>query len=396
MPEMSRRALFALPAAAALVNILPPLAERAVAGAPAIRKPLPARRFIDFGSNAEMRWESVNPKAYYTSQAHLYVRNHTSTPTIDHQTYRLRIFGDGLKHPKGVSLSLHQIKSFPHVDLTTVHECTGNGRAFFKTQQSHEAAGTQWTLGAVGTVRWTGVRLRDVLASVGLRHDAVSVMSSGLDPHYVSGGTDYGPVRRPFPIEKANHDVLLVFAANGEPLLPDHGYPLRLVVPGWIGVASTKWLGSLEVSTSEQTSPWNTTWYTIDGKPLTHNPVRSAFELPWDAQLPAAKEITVKGRSWSGRAPIAKVEISCDGGTTWERARLHEHQARAAVRHGDRPDDGFGWTQWSYTLHRPAKGAHILMARATDEAGRRQPMVAAYNPNGYFFDAVVKHPVTVV
>lgn len=367
---------------------MPSLVSKAAAGAPYILKPLPADRFIDYGTNAEMRWDSVDPHEYLTSQADLFVRNHVSTPTIEATTYTLKIFGDGLRNPDGVELGLDEIKAFRETTVTTVHECTGNGRSFFTSQQGDTVSGTAWKLGAVGTVRWTGVRLRDVLVAAGIRPDAVSIQATGLDPNYVSGGVDYGPVRRPFPVEKAFDDAILAWAANGETLLPDHGYPLRLVLPGWIGVASTKWLGSLEVSTSEQTSPWNTTWYNIDG-PLTVNPVRSAWELAWGAEIKAADEVVLTGRAWSGKAPIATVEVSTDGGSTWAPAAL---SPRGQVVAGE----GHGWTHFSYVWRSPAAGSHELLARATDEAGRTQPDVAAANPNGYFFDAVVRHPVTVV
>jgi DMSO/TMAO reductase YedYZ molybdopterin-dependent catalytic subunit len=270
--------------------------------------------------------------------------------------------------------------------VTSVHECTGNGRSFFGTQQGEKAPGTQWTLGAVGAVTWQGVRLRDVLRRVGLRPDAVSVQGVGLDDEYVDKGENLGHVRRPFPIAKALDDALLAWGANGEPLLPDHGYPLRLVLPGWVGIASIKWLGELEVSTSELTSPWNTRWYNIGG-PLGVNPVRSAWELPRDARLPAGRTAVLTGRSWSGAAPIARVDVSTDGGTTWSPARL-----RPAP--GPRTE-GHGWTRWTHTWHAPEPGPHELLARATDLHGRTQPDTAAGNPNGYFFDAVVRHPVTV-
>lgn len=390
-PLTRRRFLSAAASAAALslTDLLPALADRAVAGAPAILKPLPPAWFTDFGSNAEMRWDSVDPAVYATPQARLFVRDHTSTPTIDAATYGLRILGDGLADPEGVTLSLDQIKAFRRLAVTSVHECTGNGRSFFGTQQGHAAAGTQWTLGAVGTVTWHGALLRDVLRAVGVRPDAVSIMATGLDPNYVSAGVDYGPVRRPFPISKAYDDALLAWGMNGEDLLPDHGFPLRLVLPGWVGIGSIKWLGSLEVSRSEQTSPWNTTWYTLDGRPLTANPVRSAFELPWNAQLAAQRKIVLTGRSWSGAAPIAKVEVSTDGGATWSAARLHRPGRATAAR-------GHGWTQWSYAWLAPVAGSRELLARATDALGRTQPDVTPYNANGYFFDAVVRHPVTVV
>lgn len=361
--------------------------SRALAGAPAILKPLPTSWFVDFGTNAEMRWDSVRPRTYLTSPARLFVRNHTVTPTIDAATYALEVYGDGLRRPRTADapkrLTLGDLRRLPRTTLVATHECTGNGRSFFETQQGTPASGTKWTLGAVGTVTWEGVRLRDVLEKIGLDPAAVSVQATGLDPSYVSGDVDYGPVRRPFPIEKALDDALLVWKMNGEALLPDHGYPLRLVLPGWIGIASIKWLGSLEVSTSELSSPWNTKWYTIDGVPLAENPVRSAWELAWGAEIASAHKTVLTGRSWSGAGPIRRVEVSHDGGETWERATLGRTREQ-------------GWTQWSWTWRRPVPGSYELLARATDKRGRTQPLETPFNDNGYFFDAVVKHPVTVV
>lgn len=364
-------------------NALAPLG-RALAGAPAILKPLPVDQFFDYGTNAEMRWDTVDPR-YLTSPSRLFVRNHTATPTIDRATYALKVYGDGLRRPRTaddpVVLTLRDLRRLPRTTLVSTHECTGNGRSFFSSQQGETVSGTAWKLGAVGTVRWEGVLLRDVLRHVGLDRDAVSVQGAGLDASFVSGGVDYGPVRRPFPIAKALDDALLAWGMNGEPLLPDHGYPLRLVLPGWVGIASIKWLGSLEVSTTELTSPWNTKWYRIGDEVLTTNPVRSAWELPWDAQL-TGPDLRLAGRSWSGAAPIRRVEVSVDGGATWRRARVQ-------------PGRDLGWSQWSWRWADAAPGRYELLARATDAAGRTQPMVTPVNDNGYFFDAVVRHPVTV-
>src|SRR5690349_1802603 len=242
-------------------------AAPASAASPFILKPTPPAYFTDFGTRAEMRWESVDPRRYLTPQSRLFVRNHAATPTIDATTYSLALYGDGLRHPRAADaplrLSLRDLRRLPRTTIVTTHECTGNGRSFFATQQGTPASGTAWKLGAVGAVEWEGVRLRDGLRHIGLDPAAVSVQATGLDASYVTGGVDYGPIRRPFPIAKALDDALLAWGANGEPLLPDHGYPLRLVLPGWIGVASIKWLGSLEVSTTELSSPWNTKWYTI-------------------------------------------------------------------------------------------------------------------------------------
>src|SRR6478752_6292872 len=366
---------------------------RALAGAPAILKPLPADQFVDFGTNAEMRWSSVDPRRYLTAKARLFVRNHTATPTIDATSYALKVYGDGLRSPRTsadpVTVTLRDLKRLPRTTLITTHECTGNGRSFFSSQQGTPAAGTAWTLGAVGTVEWEGVRLRDVLKKIGVDPAAVSIQATGLDAPYSSGGVDYGPVRRPFPVSKAFDDALLGWSMNGAPLLPDHGYPLRLVLPGWVGIASIKWLGSLEVSLQELTSPWNTKWYRMtgggypaDAPPLTVNPVRSAWELGWGETVARRDEVELTGRSWSGAGPISQVSISADGGSTWSKATIERSKQ-------------LGWAQWTWSWPAPEAGEHVLMARATDATGRVQPLETPFNDNGYFFDAVVRHPVTV-
>ena len=370
---------------------------------PSILKPTPADRFVDFGTNAEMRWDSVDPRRYLTRPGRLFVRNHTSTPVIDRSTWRLRVFGDGLATPRPatepLTISWRQLRRLPRTTVLTVHECTGNGRSFFSRQQGTPAAGTQWTLGAVGTVAWEGVRLRDLLKEVGIAPAAVSIQATGLDPEYVSGGVSYGAVRRPFPVHKALRDAVLAWSANGDELLPDHGYPLRLVLPGWVGIGSIKWLGSLEVSTTELTSPWNTKWYRMTGPtysasepPLTVNPVRSAWELGLGAVVPAGHRQTLTGRAWSGAAPIKHVDVSLDGGESWQRADLLDEDGTAP---GGAAVRGHGWSRFSVEWKHPQPGEHVLMARATDTKGRRQPLVTPFNDQGYFFDAVVRHPVTV-
>ncbi|HEV2798341.1 MAG TPA: sulfite oxidase [Nocardioides sp.] len=390
----TRRGLLSSAAVVGAAAVVPASVWRAApaAGAfPAILKPTPAAYFRDFGTNAETLWASVDPQAYLTPQSHLFVRNHTRTPTIDRSTYALRVYGDGLSTPRSegeaLSLSFADLQDLPHHELTAVLECTGNGRSFFATQQGQTVSGTAWTMGAVGTVRWTGVRLRDVLASIGIAPEAFSIQATGLDDPF---GT-YGRVRRPFPVEKALDDALLAWGMNGEDLLPDHGYPLRLVLPGWVGIASIKWLGSLEVSTTQLYSPWNTTFYRMTGDgwpdsspPLTVNPVRSAWELARDQVLPA-RPVTLTGRSWSGAGRITKVSVSLDGGASWRPAVLDR-----------RSREDQGWTQWSVRWGDPRPGRHELLARATDDQGRTQPFVAAVNSQGYFFDAVVRHPVRVV
>ena len=360
-----------------------------------ILKSLPPQQFVHHDTNAEMRWDSVDPATELTSQERLFVRSHTSTPDIDLSAYELRIFGDGLADPRAedgaLTFSYDELRALGEETLTAVFECTGNGRSFFDTQQGQPAPGTQWRLGSVGAVEWTGIPLRRLLERAGLDPRATSIQATGLDPHYVhEDGADHGHVRRPLPVAKALEDTFLAWGADGKALLPDHGFPIRLVVPGWVGIASIKWLGSLEISKDELTSPWNTQWYRMtgpehpdDSPPLTHNPVRSAFELGWGAVVPSATTVRLTGRAWSGLGPIAGVDVSTDGGETWQPARLE-------------PGDPRVWTRWSFDWDDPPRGEQVLMARATDAAGRTQPMVATPNDEGYFFDAVVQHPVTVV
>lgn len=394
-PTLSRRAALRVGTAGAavasgLIGSSRSIARRALGGP--IVKPVPSRWFDDYGNNVEMRWDSVSPRPL-TPSPRLFVRDHTATPRIDAATYALRIFGDGLRQPRSidqaVTLSYDRLRSMPSHTQVSLIECTGNGRSYFGTQQGTPADGTPWQLGGVGVVRWRGVRLAALLREIGLSADAVDVMATGLDAPYVSDGVDYGHVRRPFPVSKALDDALLAYELNGEPLPPDHGFPVRLVLPGWVGIASIKWLGSLEVSTTPLESPWNTTWYRMtgdaypdDSPPLSVLPVKSAFELPWDARLPR-RRLRLTGRAWSGAGDIARVRVSTDGGHRWRDATLLDGPAG-------------GWTQWEYGWRPRRRGVHELLARATDAAGRTQPMRVPFNDGGYFFWAVVRHRVTVV
>ncbi|WP_231642716.1 molybdopterin-dependent oxidoreductase [Nocardia sp. NRRL S-836] len=358
---------------AAGLSVLP---SRAWAATPAIVKPLPASDFVVHGTNAETRWEALRGTGSLTPVSKFFVRNHTSTPSVDATAWRLRVSGSGVTRP--LSLSLWDLKALPSVSLEAVIECAGNGRSFFTTQQGQAVSGTPWKLGAVGNAVWRGVPLRLLLRLAGLRRSAVDVLPVGLDDEYVTGGVNLGRVRRPLPVAKALDDVLVAYEMNGAPLPPDHGFPARLVVPGWVGIASIKWLGSLEVSTTELDSPWDTQYYRLvgpsypaEGTLVTTQVTKSAFELPWDAVLPAGRHL-LTGRSW-GPGGVRRVSVSTDG-RTWRRATV--------VSRG-------GWTRWQAPWV-AVPGAHVLRVRADD-----QPDETPYNTQGYLFGAVVRHPVTV-
>jgi DMSO/TMAO reductase YedYZ molybdopterin-dependent catalytic subunit len=212
-----------------------------------IVKPLPVGRFRVHGSNAEMRWEVMREQGYVVPNADFFVRNHTSTPLIDAGTWSLNVFGAGLRGsvPPGnpVRFSYQDLLDLSARMVACAIECAGNGRSFFTAQQRQPMTGTPWRLGAIGVAAWRGVPLSVVLERSGITREAVDVMPSGLDPDLVIAGVNYGRVRRPIPVAKALDDVILAYEMNGEPLPPDSGYPVRVIVPRWAGIASIKWVG---------------------------------------------------------------------------------------------------------------------------------------------------------
>ncbi len=357
---------------------------------PGVRKPLPPRLFTVHGTNAETRWEALRGEDYLTPGGLFFVRNHTATPLIDAATWRLTLWGDALRGGP-VAFTYRDLLGMPAETVTAFIECAGNGRRLYGEQQNEEVTGTPWGLGAVGVARWRGVRLATLLERAGMSDRAVALMPRGLDADYVEAGENLGRVRRPLPVAKALDDVLVAYEMNGRPLPPDHGHPARLVVPGWVGVASIKWLGDIEVSAEPLESPWSTRLYRMHGPghppgggpPLTRVGVKSAFELPWPARLEAGREHPLRGRSWSGGGRVVRVEVSDDGGVSWRPARLRDD------RHPR------GWVRWTFPWTPREAGNHRLLVRAADETGAVQPDRAACNTLGYGFDAVVRHPVVV-
>jgi sulfane dehydrogenase subunit SoxC len=345
-------------------------------------KAIPEDKFIVHSSNAEMRWEVMQDRGYTTPNDLFFVRNHTRTAVIDRATWRLRVEGSGVERP--LELTYDQLLKMPGATTPTRFvECAGNGRVFFNEVGGTEAEGSQWRLGAIGVAQWSGVPLGAVLERAGVKRGARDVMPEGLDEL---------KVRRPMSLAKAMaDDTLLVYGMNGEELPPDHGAPVRVLVPGWIGVASVKWVGRIEVSTEPLFSDWNTTSYVLAGPgyqpqgpskgPVVGSQVvKSALELPWPATLPAGRR-RLTGRSWSGTGRVAKVEVRIDDGP-WSPARLESRNEPTA------------WRQWSYEWE-AAPGDHKVAVRATDEAGNTQPDSVPFNEQGYLYGGVVAHPVTV-
>jgi sulfane dehydrogenase subunit SoxC len=321
-------------------------------------------------------------RGYVVPNELFFVRNHTRTPRIDVSTWRLKVEGSGVERP--FELAYDALLSMPAVSVTRAVECAGNGRSFFETAYGKKAQGTQWKLGAIGVAEWTGVRLSDVLDRAGLKRTAKDVMPEGLDEL---------KVRRPMSVTKAvAEDTILAYAMNGEPLPPDHGFPVRVLVPGWIGVANIKWVGRIEVSEEAIFSPWNTETYILIGGDYQPDPpakgpalslqnLKSALELDMGAQLHAGRHL-MTGRSWSPFGKMTKVEYSLDRGVTWRQARLQE------------PNIAQAWVRWDFDWEaRP--GQQTIRVRAADEKGHTQPDSVPWNEQGYLFNAVVEHPLTI-
>lgn len=352
---------------------------------PPVVKPTPADKFRTLGTNRETLFEAFKGQGYITPASLFFVRNHTTTPRIDAETWSLRIEGSGIETP--TTFTLEDLFQLPPVTLTRAIECAGNGRSFFSTQQGQTVTGAAWRFGAIGGGEWTGVRLADLLDLAGVRPTAVDVLPEGLDDPV---GTS-GRVRRPIPISRAlEDDVLVVYGLNGELLPQDHGFPARLLVPGWIGIANIKWLGRIEVTEAPVFTQWNTGQYRFFGNPidypgepiLTTQTIKSAFELPFPATLPRGVNL-ITGRSWSAAGTIQRVEVSFDDGVSYKRAVLKQggngHRA---------------WAEWQIPWV-PRPGSYRLKARAFDSFGNTQPLDVPFNAQGYLFSAIAGHPVTI-
>ena len=317
-----------------------------------------------------------------------FVRNNSESVTdIDAAGWRLSVGGDAVENP--LEFSYDDIRAMPARSLICYLECAGNHRSMYELLQGRETSGTQWGTGAVGNAEWTGVALRDVLLAAGITPDAVSVLLVGLDSEAPEGG-----FRRVLPVQKALHpDTLLAYEMNGEDLPVDHGYPLRAVVPGWVGSSSIKWLGHVTVSASQIWTRNNTTSYVLigedhpaaapaEGQPITTQVVNSALALGWPAELPAGLHV-IRGYAHSPEGRITGVRWSADGGGTW----------RDAVLTGPQPQ--YSWAQFAFDW-RAGPGEHMLMTRATDAAGNTQPDLSPFNAKGYLFNQPLPHPIRVV
>ena len=315
-----------------------------------------------------------------------FVRNNSTSLELDPNDWRLSITGDGVTTP--TQLSYDDILRLPSQPVVSYLECGGNHRAMFDLLQGQPAEGTQWKTGGIGNAEWTGVPLRDVLAQAGTKVSAVSVLLVGSDKESPEEG-----FRQVIPIEKAMHpDTLLAYAMNGAPLPRDHGFPLRALVPGWVGSYSIKWLNHIEVSSRQLWTRNNTTSYVLIGdsyppegealgRVAREQVIKSALALPWPARLGDGRQL-ISGYAHSPFGPITQVQWSTDSGLSWNDATSLTPQ----VQHS--------WARFQFEWTAPL-GVHTLMTKATDSAGNIQPDHVPFNRKGYLFNQPLPHPVVV-
>ena len=307
--------------------------------------------------------------SWMTPNRRFFVRSHFYIPHVEAGTWRLRV--EGLVQ-KPLELTLEQLQRLPQVEAVVTLECAGNGRALFRPR----VAGIQWRKGAVGTARWKGVRLADVLAMASLKPEGRHLAFDGAD---VPVGTAPEFIRS-VPVEKClDPATLLATHMNGEPLPLEHGYPLRLITPGWEGAACVKWLTRITAIPQEFDGFFMKTAYRFPVKPVAPDTAVDAADMQAITALAVKSIITgtrgaIRGFAWAGENEVARVEVSLDAGKTWQEAKLGPDQAR------------YAWRGFRFGLTQVPESPLPVAVRATDSAGRTQPAGQQWNPSGYLYN----------
>jgi DMSO/TMAO reductase YedYZ molybdopterin-dependent catalytic subunit len=316
-----------------------------------------------------------------------FVRQHIPRPQVNRDAFVLAVNG---RVSKELHLTLPELRKLPQHTVAATLECTGNGRGFYRPR----VPGIQWMRGAVGNAEWTGPRVSEVLKLAGADPNAPQVEVNGAD----EGVAKTPDFVRSFPMGKALHPAtILALNMNGAPLPDIHGGPLRLVVPGWDGTSWVKWVVRLSPSMQPNTGFFMNPGYRYPkyalppGSPpipaelevIEGMPVKSTLTHPQDQAKIGLKPTTIRGFAWAGEQRIERVELSTDGGAHWEDAKLSKQNLP------------FAWRLFSMDWTPPQRGYYTILSRATDSAGRVQPMVAEWNPSGYLYNAIDRIGVTV-
>jgi DMSO/TMAO reductase YedYZ molybdopterin-dependent catalytic subunit len=334
------------------------------------------------GMPLELLREDVTPIGLH------YLLIHYDIPQVDAQTWRLDVDG---RVGTELSLDLDALRALPSHEVVATMECAGNGRARLDPRPVSQP----WLLEAVGTGRWRGVRLRDLLDQARVEPDTAEVLFTGLD-RGIEGGEEQFFQRSLTLADASEPEVLLAYELNGVPLPPQHGFPLRLLVPGWYGMTNVKWLTRITLIEQPFTGYQQARGYRLrqteeeQGEPLSRIYPRALMVPPGIPDFMTrertvrAGTVTIEGRAWSGLAPVAAVEVSADDGATWQDAKL------------DPPELGrWAWRRWSFAWDAAEPGRTVLACRARDEAGNAQASEARWNVGGYANTDVQRVVVTV-
>ena len=318
---------------------------------------------------------------------HVFVRSHFPAPELDHERHVVTVGG---AVQRSLQLTVADLEGMAHEERVVAFECAGNGRG----RAAAFVPGVQWTGGAVGRARWTGVPLSRILTMAGPAADAQRVLLGGADGGALASGESV-TFERGMPFGKATDGTVLVATRmDGRPIPQEHGGPVRIVVPGWYGVASIKWLTTVTVTTDDRRTHWETVDYSYrevsagggtDTVPVTAMLPKAHITQPPVASVVRPGVMTIAGLAWAGEHAVASVEVSVDGGATWRRATLVDEP---------RPYD---WTRWQveWQASGTVAGPVTLRARCTDTAGRAQPTERDPNRGAYLFNEVLPHPVHV-
>lgn len=320
------------------------------------------RKFVTQSpENSETPLEDVH--GWVTPTRLFFVRNHFDVPALDAKNWRLAVGG---QVARPLELTWEELDAMPQRTLLATLECAGNGRSFL----SKKAAGVPWGAGAVAHAEWSGVPLSAVLDLAGVDAGAVEVVCTGADRGTEPDHPEPMHFARGLPLAKARHrDTLVALRMNGEPLTPSHGFPARLLVPGWYGVASVKWLTRLEASPVPFQGYFQTVKYTVQRRgasgPETVSiqgmAIKSEIVRPFAGERLGLGRQRVFGLAWAGEEGVARVELSTDGGSTWYEAELLG------------PTAPYSWTMWEYLWEVRTPGPQQLVSRAISASGRVQP-----------------------
>lgn len=316
--------------------------------------------------NLESPFDPID--SYLTPTELFYIRSHFPTPTLDQDTYQLRVDG-AVRRP--FTLTYEELRSMASETRVATLECAGNGRVFLVPQ----VQGAQWELGAVSNAEWTGVPLQALLERAELAEDACEIVFEGADRGTAKEEpVPPGPISYAWSVPRAKatqREVLIAYRMNGRDLPRDHGYPVRAIVPGHYGMASVKWLTCIQAVREPFHGYWKTSdyayWHSMDGKPvrrpLGEMKLKSQIARPRVYETVASNRIyTVSGAAWAGETDVTEIAVSTDGGRTWVEAEFLDPVRRHA------------WRRWRFDWLTPKKpGQYTLLARAKDAAGSIQP-----------------------